>query len=183
MAFSEAEVRRIVRGNALNAAAAAAKAIGVTDLAELMEATLALEEFLHEAQTADGATVAKIVAEAQGKEKYHQAVQQLRSQIAPATQNAQPAQVITHPSAQEVTPQEQEIATALNATFVCEACGTDMWDNREAKATGRFSARYPDYTCKSKCGAKGSAKWLDAKPQERRPGKPSTAAANVSARV
>jgi hypothetical protein len=35
----------------------------------------------------------------------------------------------------------------------CPKCGGEVWDNREKKASGKFSAKSPDFSCKDKdCG-------------------------------
>jgi len=37
----------------------------------------------------------------------------------------------------------------------CGLCGADVWDNREKKRTGAFSAKSPDFSCKGKKGLDG----------------------------
>ena len=44
----------------------------------------------------------------------------------------------------------------------CPECGSDMWDNREKKASGEFKPRSPDFTCKN-CR---HGVWLETKPAE-----------------
>jgi len=33
---------------------------------------------------------------------------------------------------------------------VCEKCGSEMWDNRPSKESGKYSPKSPDFKCKNK---------------------------------
>lgn len=59
--------------------------------------------------------------------------------------------------AQQARPQQAKPQRA--ARVVCEYCGGEVWDNRQKKASGQFSERSPDYTCKDRDGCGGAA-WI-----------------------
>lgn len=44
----------------------------------------------------------------------------------------------------------------------CPDCGGALWDNREKKANGSFSAKSPDFSCKDKDGCNYGF-WLESK--------------------
>ena len=43
------------------------------------------------------------------------------------------------------------------ADIHCPTCGSEVWDNRERKASGQYKPTYPDFRCKA-CDAAG---WLN----------------------
>jgi len=50
---------------------------------------------------------------------------------------------------------------------VCETCGGPVWDNRVDKASGKVSAKYPDWKCRDK--ACGWAGWDNSKSKRKAP--------------
>ena len=44
-----------------------------------------------------------------------------------------------------------------DAVIHCPLCSSEVWDNRERKASGQYKPTYPDFRCKA-CDAAG---WLN----------------------
>ena len=52
-------------------------------------------------------------------------------------------------------------AAKNGAADSCPECGGGVWDNREKKRSGQFSAKSPDYSCRDKDGC-GWAMWVES---------------------
>lgn len=58
-------------------------------------------------------------------------------------------------------PKSVDRATGELDAPTCPRCSGAVWDNRAKKASGQFSAKSPDYTCRDKDGC-GWVLWLDS---------------------
>lgn len=79
----------------------------------------------------------------------------------------------SHAPQERALPRKQQEKRADRATGeidgqpACPRCSGAVWDNRAKKASGQFSAKSPDYSCRDKDGC-GWVLWLDSAKDELR---------------